>query len=664
MEEPSVSAPQVYAPFSTRAFVIGLILCPLIVGWAEYNEVVAQGADLIAMSLIMSVVFVLMLLLLVNAGLRRYAPRLALTRPELMLIYTMNSASVGICGIGMMQFLVPQLTGPTQYETTTNGWRSWTYLVRSWAVPDRAVVSDFYAGSTTFFTRAHVMGWLSPICVWSAFLLVLLYCMYCIGVLLRKQWVESERLIFPIALVPLEITSDSAAEQTGMWRNRVFWAGFALSVVLEALASIHYTIDAKCPYFPLKANEPAYNLGQYVSSPPWSGMGYTVIGVYPLVIGMVYLLSLDVSFSCWFFYLLVKLENVGAVAIGVRDPHDGGMLGSPPYAGNQGAGAFVALSAMAVVGAWPHLKRAFKAGFQQRAAQTVECEEPLSYRAAFIGLAVSCALLIAFGIGLGITWYVAAVFFALFLTYVIALTRIRAEAGLPWSVGPVPYVHGTMVNIAGTHGFDAHSLVGLSMFRWFDSDWRSPQMPSYIEAMKIAQGAKLNPRHLTVAIGMATVVATIASWVSLLGIYYSCGASSSHVNSWRTDQAHYGFDELQGWFNTPRGFDPVSLKWSIAGFLVIMLLTYTRRCFVWWPFHPIGYAVANAGSGALLEWIWMSIFIGWLFKSITVRYGGMLAFRKVLPFFLGLILGDYAAGGMTSLLWLLAHMPGYRTFPI
>jgi len=46
-----------------------------------------------------------------------------------------------------------------------------------------------------------------------------------------------------------------------------------------------------------------------------------------------------------------------------------------------------------------------------------------------------------------------AVFFALFLTYVIALTRIRAEAGLPWSVGPVPYVHGTMVNIAGTHGF-------------------------------------------------------------------------------------------------------------------------------------------------------------------------------------------------------------------
>jgi hypothetical protein len=96
----------------------------------------------------------------------------------------------------------------------------------------------------------------------------------------------------------------------------------------------------------------------------------------------------------------------------------------------------------------------------------------------------------------------------------------------------------------------------------------------------------------------------------------------------------------------------------------VLLLTMMRRNFVWWPFHPIGYAVANAGSGAPFEWVWMSIFVGWLCKYMTLRYGGIQAFRKALPFFIGLILGDYAAGGITSLIWLFAHMDGYRTFPI
>jgi len=89
-----------------------------------------------------------------------------------------------------------------------------------------------------------------------------------------------------------------------------------------------------------------------------------------------------------------------------------------------------------------------------------------------------------------------------------------------------------------------------------------------------------------------------------------------------------------------------------------------RRNFVWWPFHPIGYAVANAGSGAPFEWVWMSIFVGWLCKYLTLRYGGIQAFRRVMPFFIGLILGDYAAGAISSLIFLFAHMNGYRTFPI
>jgi len=299
-----------YAPFSKRAFLIGLVLTPLIVFWAEYTEIVAQGADLIAMSLIMSVIFMLTVLMLVNGLLRRFIPRLALSQAEMMLIYTINSTSVGICGIGLMQFLVPALTGPTKYVTSTNGWNSWTYLLKSWAFPSKSVIPDYYEGHSTFFTQAHIMGWLTPICIWSTFLFVLLYCMFCIGTLLRRQWMDSERLIFPIAVVPLEITSETPTDGTVLWKNRLFWGGFALAVVLQSMAAIHYTVNAKFPYVPLKPNEPLFNIGANMTAPPWTTVNNTLIGFYPLVIGLAYLLSLDVSFSCWFFYILLKAEYV------------------------------------------------------------------------------------------------------------------------------------------------------------------------------------------------------------------------------------------------------------------------------------------------------------------------------------------------------------------
>jgi hypothetical protein len=36
----------------------------------------------------------------------------------------------------------------------------------------------------------------------------------------------------------------------------------------------------------------------------------------------------------------------------------------------------------------------------------------------------------------------------------------------------------------------------------------------------------------------------------------------------------------------------------------------------------------------------MSFFLGWLFNVMFTRYGGLRAYRRVLPLFLGLIVGD------------------------
>jgi len=58
------------------------------------------------------------------------------------------------------------------------------------------------------------------------------------------------------------------------------------------------------------------------------------------------------------------------------------------------------------------------------------------------------------------------------------------------------------------------------------------------------------------------------------------------------------------------------------------------------------------------------VLIGWFLKTVILRFGGVKAFRTGLPFFFGLVLGDYAISGLWSLFFLASGHPGYRTFPI
>jgi hypothetical protein len=47
---------------------------------------------------------------------------------------------------------------------------------------------------------------------------------------------------------------------------------------------------------------------------------------------------------------------------------------------------------------------------------------------------------------------------------------------------------------------------------------------------------------------------------------------------------------------------------------------------------------------------WMPFFIAWLAKVLLTRMGGMRLYRRALPFFLGLIVGDFLQGGFWTLL--------------
>jgi hypothetical protein len=653
---PPVGVPRPIAGITWRAVLIGSLLIPVVCIWNEYTEIVAEGTDLVAMSLIIAVVILLFCLVMINLALKKWAPRIAFSQAEIMYIYVMLTVSAGISGIGMTQFLVPQLGNLYHFANATNKWEDlWPYVPR-WFVPNRAVLPEFYGGQSSFYSWAHFTGWLVPILVWSAFIVVMLFCMLCMNVIIRRQWMDRERLTFPIVYVPLEISKGGGA--VDLFRNRWMWIGFAIPCVLETMASLSYLFPA-VPSIPLKPSS-QLDIGPYFTDPPWNAVGYLTLAFYPLVIGIAYFLSLEVSFSCWFFYLLTKVQNIMTTALGFQDAQASAAAKRLPYLPEQGAGAFIGLTLFAAIASRRYLGDILRKAFT--GAPDVQDEnEPMPYRLAVFGLLGGLLALCGFMAAAGLTWYLALIFFALYFVLVITFTRIRAEAGVAWGFGPNNPAHRLMLDTGGSYGWNLKDLTLFSYLIWMDLDYRCVAMPHQLEGFKIGESARMNNRHLAAAMMFATVIGAFASFWALLTIYYHYGAGTAKVNGWRTSMGSRAFTDVHNWSVNPERLNWPSLEATLVGIAVTGLLMTLRTQFVWWPLHPIGYAIAGTFT---MDWLWFPTLIGWLVKALTIRYGGMQLYRSFIPFFIGLILGDYVIGGLWSLVGLAFDIRVYRCFPI
>jgi hypothetical protein len=93
---------------------------------------------------------------------------------------------------------------------------------------------------------------------------------------------------------------------------------------------------------------------------------------------------------------------------------------------------------------------------------------------------------------------------------------------------------------------------------------------------------------------------------------------------------------------------------------ITALFTVLHHRFVGFPFHPVGYAVA---CGWVMSAMWFSVFLAWLTKWVILKFGGIQLYRKMVPFFLGVILGQHVIGGLWTIIREIVGGYGYRFFP-
>jgi hypothetical protein len=611
-----------------KALVVGILLILLNSFWTVQHHEKFYAS----WSIFYNVIFILFVLTTLNFALKRLHPEAGFNQGELLTIYVMLCLATSVGAKDTIQALPPIMTRPFYFATPENDWKElfWNYIPKWLTVQDKDVLQEFYEGDSTLYSAKHIQAWLPPILYWAAFIFVLLFVMLCINTIIRKQWIEQEKLSYPIIQLPFEMTKPGNG--AGFFHNNLLWIGFGVAAGINLIKGLHFLYPA-VPDIPFIKDFETYNLGSFLTSKPLNAIGDMPVTIMVSIVGLGFLIPLELSFSVWVFYLLRTAQRVLGAMVGWR--LTGGTIYDITFVKWQAMGAYIGLASFALWSARKHIGGALKQAFD---SGKDDVDEPMPYRWAFLGILAGLAFLISFTYKAGMSiWVVIPYFLIYYFVVSLTTTRLRAEVGPPVHELLYGGPNEVMIQIFGTRRLRGRNLGIFSIFLFYNRIYRSHPMPHQLEGLKLAEKAGLNSKRLVLAMLLATLVGIFSAfWRSLDVDFRINGAVSSWVSGDATTL-------LTHWLNNPTGTDYTALFFAATGLVFTLALMFLRLRFLWWPLHPIGFPIASAWT---MSYFWFSILLSWLIKRVILKSGGLHAYRRAVPFFLGLILGEFIMGGL------------------
>jgi hypothetical protein len=578
------------------------------------------------------------LFLLAALGVWRPLRLRGLTRQELLAVFVIVLTGAPVVSYGILAYLLPHQIFWQYGAATHPEWRAtFMQIIPAWFSPtDPRAVEEFFVGGG----RVPWHLWMVPLSAWCSFLLALVIASSCLALLVQRQWITNERLSFPIAQIPLELTVEpqgSSGKAGRLPLASVFWIGFTISFAIpfwNNLTSVFPSLPT-IPLGPVPLIAPA-------TTGPTAAFGEMDLVLWPWLIAIAYLIPKELSFSCWFFWLARVMLAFIAIVAGAPPRSPEGWLGDTafPAFAFQGFGAILALSVWAVYRARRHLGLAFRIAFS-RASGQADGAEPLPYRWLLIAFALSYGWMVYFCYLIGARLWVGAGLIGLILMFYMMWTWLRAETGLGLLLFPL-FID-DMTDAMGNAIFRPQEIVAIMGLRWtyFPGAGSTAQVISgnVLDSMKIADSARLNSRRLVFAmVGGLVLSLVLGVYVMLTGMYqYGFYGLRGSMTSWLGSQVNWGAGHVFYAISTPSRFDGRGLAGMLAGAAVAIALGMLRLRFWWWPLHPVGFLAANSWG---MQWFYMPFFVGWLAKALVTRYGGLQLYRQTIPLAVGLVAGD------------------------
>ena len=625
--------------FTLRAMAIGTVLSIFLNLACPYSVLVMQVAGLTSDYITAGAMMLLfVLVLLVNPLLKLLFGRHALSSAELLLIYIMMIIASAIPTWGLVTNLFHILTRPFYYATPENDWASILLPhIPGWMAPRESHVAYYFYNGLPSAESLPWQAWVLPLLWWLAFMISVYFLMICLMVMVRRQWVEHERLAFPLTHPPLEILKDNDRQYVpSCFKTAKFWVPFGVVFFVVSTHALHFR-NPEIPRVELLTWLHFFRRTVWITI-FWNGA----------IVGVTYFINLDVAASLWIFHLFCKLESGIFSHIGLKLTGRNPILcGSSAATSHQAMGAVLVLCAAVLWRSRHHLRDVFrKALFGARDVD--DSDEILSYRAAVVGGLFSALFAVGWLAACGLSWLAASIFLAAALLVFFAISRIIAVGGIGFTAAPLlpqPF----MAYGFGHEFLGAKGLVTLGFQYSWAAEYRTSVMTSSMNGMKLAHGKAGNPRRVF----WAMMIAMVAGMAGAIAITMHLNYTRGGANMRQFGVPWMAFNFVEYHLNNEVTTAMIWERWGFTaiGGAFMWLLILIRHTFAGWPIHYVGFVV---GDSWVMGVAWWSVFLGWLAKLIILKMGGAQAYRRYTPVFLGLIFGQLMCGAFW-MLWDFCH---------
>ncbi len=339
----------------------------------------------------------------------------------------------------------------------------------------------------------------------------------------------------------------------------------------------------------------------------------------------------------------MRFANVAQIAMGYD-------IAGFPFFRQQAWGGYLAFGFILLWVGRDHVRSVLRKAFTG-APDIDDSQEPFSYRTSVIAAVLGFVGMMVFGIASGLWWWVALIYFGICLLFSVVYARARAEAGaaLVW-LFPISQGWEMMFNVTGSKIYQAgkswKNLGAMGMFYWVARGY-FPSMSAYqMEGFKIAEEANIKQKTMVFWLIAALLIGLVGAYAIHLNVYYGFGANvlegGTTQGGARVRSAARAWDALSADVKAHKPADMQPTSAGIVGFSITVILIVLRAIFLRFPLHPLGFVMVMSYANP----IWGPFLIVWVIKGLILRVGGMGAYRKAIPFFLGLVIGHFFTAGV------------------
>jgi len=517
--------------------------------------------------------------------------------------------------------------------------------------------------------RKFLAHWKGPLAWWLPLLGLILLVQVFLAALMRRQWSDHEKLMFPHAEVVRALAegSDLSARSRRVLASPALWIGAGVSgavFLFQGLNNYFPTIPAP--------NLQSISLSTFISERPWTAMERN-ISAEPYLVSIGYLLTTEVSLSIWAFGVINQALRVAASAWGLPRDDAWAVHGEWMNSDALYTGAMLIFVGWLVWGGRRHIWYVLRRGLGLVPADTAEGTEPMGYPTAFWGFWLCLAGILLWCVLAGLKLWVMAVLFGLYLAMVVVISRVVAEAGLltcgagfwpyypqfvfSWIFGFGQGAGGQMIayqkgwlGAGGTLIPVTLRAMGVWSFIWPSMLHVLPLSPFLLTAFKLTETEPRRKRLLTWLMVAALVAGVLIFLHGTLVFAFEKGSQGTKFLGFNCPSWAFNNWLLRDVVNKERMWTPDFWRVGMmaTGGVVMTALLIFRSLFYWWPLHPLGMVAIG------IDGVWFCFLLGWIFKRAALAYGGGDFSQRVNPFFYGLIVGQFAMAGF----WMLVGLCG------